>query len=145
LDLTLTVMLPPRGARDFTQSAHPKWRPLSVVAVHACRYRDEEVTAQNTGVLHVLHSPFKNVVEATEALAQPVEDELLIGNEVMKVTREKREYVADPLSLSEKCCAQLLDARQATVEWDEFAQAWFHVDRPQETLAESARVVAAKV
>jgi hypothetical protein len=34
MDITVEVMLPPRGATTFAESAHPKWRVLAIGAIY---------------------------------------------------------------------------------------------------------------
>jgi hypothetical protein len=57
MDLTLEVMLPPRGALDYSASAHPKWLVLAIVAAYYPAKVLSEITMERTGYIQVTGIP----------------------------------------------------------------------------------------
>jgi hypothetical protein len=116
MDITIEVMLPPRGAGDYSESAHPKWRVLSVVDVHYPMRVTDVIGMPRTGYVHVTGVPFM-VTWATKT-----EDQL--RQKLSEVfTREwegveKREWaIAAPASIPIGARNTLRTQRQITVTW----------------------------
>lgn len=122
MDLTVEVMLPPRGAADYSQSAHPKWRVLSLVAVYPLR-TVEVVGMPRTGYIHVTGIPTppgwaalsmaEILQRINRILATAVENEL--GEAV-----EKRRWAGVASAMPAVIARKLLEDRQVTVTWSQF-------------------------
>jgi hypothetical protein len=109
MDLTIEVMLPPRGAVDFSASANPKYRVLSPVAVYE-RKTVDEVTMPCTGYIHVNGVPGDySLVELNAKLCAPYAD----GN-------ERRIWALDSTIIPGVIRANLLQDRQVTMTWAQF-------------------------
>lgn len=121
MNLSFEVMLPPRGAEDYTQSANHKWKVLSVVAVYPLKQVDE-VGMPCTGYIHVTHMPepkgWKKLNEDEKSrrlnakFAGPWND----GDELI----ERRKVTGNAEVLTQLEQRVLLRDRQLTIPWSRF-------------------------
>lgn len=120
MDLTVAVMLPPKGDATYARSAHTKMPVLAPVAVYE---RVPVTTIRNPvlGYLRVTGCPVRSARELAEQICIPDERELFIAQEPMIQMAAKRLYEADAALLPSKITATLLSKRQATLTWTEFA------------------------
>lgn len=119
-DITLCVMLPPRGDTTFDRSAHSKMPALSPVCVYPLQKIDE-VTAPRTGYIHVTGCPVQVTPDRlTQRICQAWEEG--------EIYLAKRLWVglASALTLRQK--ADLLRDRQTTLTWAEFRDAFVRQD-----------------
>lgn len=139
MDITVEVMLPPRGATDFSESANPTYRVLAPVAVYVPR-RDIRAVHQNaTGYLHVTDVPQIIPDEVTTRIHFESENEKITAQlnarlcdtwteisavhmERTEVTIEKRRWCGDPSGLTIREANTLLAERQITITWDHFCE-----------------------
>lgn len=119
MDLTIEVMLPPRGATDFHTSAHPRWRVLAIVAVYPLKTVDV-VGMPRTGYIHVTGVPMP---PAWSGLSED-EVKLRINAKLAAVWEaengseiERRLWCGLASMLSTKLRNDLLTDRQITVTW----------------------------
>lgn len=120
MDLTVCVMLPPRGDTTYDRSAHSKMPVLAPVCVYP-RQDIAEVTAPRTGYIHVTGCPVKSPQELAEKLCVPDERAVFVSDERVTQTVAKRIYEADISTLPAKVQAVLLAERQCSLSWEEFA------------------------
>lgn len=125
MDLTVCVILPPKGDAGYARSSHSKMPVLSPVCVYF-RQDIAEVTAPRTGYIHVTGCPVKNPSELAEKLCVADEREVFVGIERETQSLAKRVYEADTSLLPEKVAALLLTERQCTLTWGEFAAMYGH-------------------
>lgn len=120
MDLTVAVMLPPKGDATYSRSAHTKMPVLAPVAVYE---RAPVATIRNPvlGYLRVTDCPVRSARELAEKICVPDERETVIGQETTRTTEAKRLYEADAALLPAKITATLLADRQATLTWAEFS------------------------
>lgn len=123
IDLTITVMLPPRGHSNFGKSAHPKWRVLDIISTHEYIRGDEAIGAQRTGVIHVMGCPFHSHEEANVVLTLP-----LVSTVEVDPVFEKRRYVGTHTLLTDQQRTELLSQRKTTMTWTEFERIYRHVE-----------------
>lgn len=142
MDLTIEVMLPPRGATDFSQSAHPKWRVLSIVAVYP-RKQVDVVGMPRTGYVHVTDIPERAGWAAitTDELMTRINRRLCAMWEDGATDRaptvvEKRLWVGLGSLVPVNARNRLLTDRQITVTWTQFKNFIQNV-RDQRALADS--------
>jgi hypothetical protein len=57
VDITICVMLPPRGSSDFTEAGNANYPMLGVVAVYPYMDETAEIAAPRTGSVHVTGVP----------------------------------------------------------------------------------------
>jgi hypothetical protein len=107
MDITVCVMLPPRGATDYTTSAHPKWRVLEPVSVTVTGDTSQPITAQRTGYIHVNNVP--------QTQLGVVAGRLCNQGEI-----HKKEWCGDSTMLPPPMRSQLLLDRQITLTWGQF-------------------------
>lgn len=115
-DVTICVMLPPRGDTTFDRSAHAKMPVLSPVCVYPLQTINE-VTAPRTGYIHVTGCP---VQVTPERLAQRICQVWEEG----ETYRAKRLWVGLVSALTLRQKADLLRDRQTTMTWAEFRDAF---------------------
>lgn len=139
MDLTICVMLPPKGDADYARSAHSKMPVLAPVCVYP-RHDIKEVTAPRTGYIHVSDCPVKDPRELAEKLCMVDEREVLAGKERLTQTLAKRAYEADVSQLPAKVQAVLLSERQCSLTWAEFAGMYGHRET-SEKLVEVVKAV----
>jgi hypothetical protein len=109
MDITIEVMLPPRGATDFSASANPKYRVLSPVAVYARKTLDT-VTMPCTGYVHVTAVPGDySLVDLSAKLCAPHQE-----------AQERRVWALDAAIIPGVIKASLLQNRQVTITWAQF-------------------------
>jgi hypothetical protein len=147
VDLTVEVMLPPRGADFSVEMGNNHYRVLSPVAVYIPRKFPDVVRLQHTGFLHVTgfpdnHPSFRQVnrldrqrrldsvlgeiwrVPDVISLPQPTE-RLIDGVrqivlEPLDRLQEKRTWAGNPQLLTPQVRNALLNDRQAEITWGQF-------------------------
>lgn len=125
MDLTIEVMLPPRGAADFTLSANPKWRVLSIVAVYP-RKKVDVVAMPNTGYIHVADVPTPRGwgVLATDELMRRLNAALADAAEDQEQRLvAKRRWAGEASLLPLEAREKLRSDRQVTISWATFTGA----------------------
>jgi hypothetical protein len=125
MDLTICVMLPPRGDADYSRSSHSKMPVLSPVCVYQM-HAIEIVSAPRTGYLHVTGCPVDSARQLAEKLCEPDIREVFAGPERMTQMQAKRAYEADVSLIPGRIAAALLTERQATCTWAEFSAMYAH-------------------
>ena len=121
MDITVEVMLPPRGAADYAESAHPKWRVLSVVDVYYPMKAVDVVGMPRTGYVHVTDAPMPAAWQGwdNEQINQRLSAILTRAWEGV----EKREWAALAASIPLAARNNLRINRQITVTWTQFKAA----------------------
>jgi hypothetical protein len=122
MDLTIEVMLPPRGATDYTQSANERYRVLAPVAVYPLK-TVATVGMQRTGYVHVTGVPERPAWAnlTTEQLMAKLNGKLCAfwedaqGNLV-----ERRKWAGLASAIPANARNRLLNERQITVTWTAF-------------------------
>lgn len=142
-DLTICVMLPPRGDTTYDRSAHSKMPVLAPVCVYP-RQEIAEVTAPRTGYIHVSDCPVKDPRELAEKLCAVDEREVFVSEQRLTQTLAKRVYEADVSQLPAKVQAALLAERQCSLTWAEFAAMYGHRET-NEKLADVVKTADAEV
>jgi hypothetical protein len=122
MDLTVEVMLPPRGATDFTQSANERYRVLAPVAVYPLK-TPASVGLQRTGFVHVTGVPVRaswaNLT--TEQIMQRVNARLCeVWENADGTFRERRKWAGIAATIPQGTRNRLLSERQITVTWTQF-------------------------
>jgi hypothetical protein len=117
MDITIEVMLPPRGAADYSESAHPKWRVLAVVDVHWPMRETDVIGMPRTGYVHVTGMPFP-VTWATKTDDQIRKKLSEVFTREWTEGGEKREWaIAASASIPAAARNALRTQRQITVTW----------------------------
>jgi hypothetical protein len=129
MDLTVEVMLPPRGASDYTVSANPKWLVLAPVAVYPLKTVDV-VGMPNTGYIHVTGIPEPDtwasltteqlMIKLNNVLCQLLED---AQGEIV----QRRQWQGLSSSMSPPVRNKLLSDRQVTMSWNQFKSLMRHL------------------
>jgi hypothetical protein len=131
MDLTVEVMLPPRGT-DFTvEMGNNHYRVLSPVAVYLPRKVVETVGMQHTGYLHVTgfpdnHPSFRQVSrEGRQQRLSTVLGEFWLVPDVLSIEprerlQEKRTWAGNPQLLPPPVRNALITDRQAEITWGQF-------------------------
>lgn len=131
MDLTIEVMLPPRGAGDYSTSANTKWRVLAPVAVYPLK-TVATVGMQNTGYVHVTGVP------TPQAWAEWSEERILqrinailceAWEDVDRTSLERRIWAGDPANIPAGARNNLRTNRQITVTWTQFKPVFRHLVR----------------
>lgn len=120
MDLTIAVMLPPKGDATYSRSAHSKMPVLAPVAVYE-RAPVAKITNPVLGYLRVTGCPVRSAKELAEKITVPDERETVVGQEIARTVEAKRLYEADTALLPSKITSTLLSERQATITWTEFS------------------------
>jgi hypothetical protein len=137
MDFSVEVMLPPRGAADFSESANIRYRVLAPVAVYVPRKVTAVVAMPRTGYLHVAgfpdnHNSFRQVNRErrqrrlNEVLCEFWEEPSLIEIEERFRLVERRTWRADPALLPPLIRNALLIARQAEITWSQCKALYQH-------------------
>lgn len=113
MDLTISVMLPPRGDSTYTRSANTKFSVLSPIAVYE-REPTKVITNPVLGYLRVTGCPVKSAAELAERICSSEEQDF------------KRVWQADTSLLPERVRDALLRDRRATLTWEEFSAMYEH-------------------
>lgn len=133
MDITICVMLPTRGATDYSSSSHPKWRVLEPVAVMPMGDTSQQIGAPRTGYIHVLGIPGRSslrgskehvIAQIGSKLCAQNEENVAGGTEPISVKKTKRLWDASGLSAEQR--AALLVDRQITLTWAQFKNALRH-------------------
>jgi hypothetical protein len=147
MDISVEVMLPPRGADFTTEMGNNHYRVLSPVAIYIPRKFPDTVRLQHTGFLHVTgfpdnHPSFRQVNRedrerrlngvlgeiwrVPDRISQPQPTERRI-NGVRQIVMEapdrlnqKRCWAGDPQTLPPQVRDALLNERQAEITWGQF-------------------------
>jgi hypothetical protein len=122
MDMTVEVMLPPRGASDYTQSANPRYRVLAPVAVYPLK-TVATVGMQRTGYVHVTGVPerpaWANLTQ--EQLMAKLNGKLCqVWENVDGTLRERRIWAGIASQIPANARNRLLNDRQITVTWTAF-------------------------
>jgi hypothetical protein len=122
MDLTVEVMLPPRGANDYTQSANERYRVLAPVAVYPLK-TVATVGMQRTGYVHVTGVPerpsWANLT--TEQLMKKLNARLCdIWTNADGTMKERRMWAGIASAIPANARNRLLTDRQITVTWTAF-------------------------
>lgn len=118
---TIEVMLPPRGAGDWSQAKIGSWRVGTVVAAYAHKGSLPAVGMPRTGYVHVTGIPDTiRPVRAREVLTRLWTD--AGGNQV-----ERRVWRVDPSAVPAAARDTLRINRQITVTWTQFKAAVTHL------------------
>jgi hypothetical protein len=117
MDITVCVMLPERGATDYSTSAHPKWRVLEPVAVTIAGDTSQPITAPRTGYIHVTNIPSK-----PEWMGLPNEEVLrFVASSICAPgLAHRKAWKGDETSLPLPMRQALLTDRQITITWGQF-------------------------
>ena len=124
MDITVEVMLPPRGAPDYSTSAHSKWRVLSLVGVHIPRLNPPSVNLPNTGYVHVTDVPTRPGWAAltNEEIERRINARLcrmeLLGP--LHQIVERRRFAGIASLIPAGAANNLRTNRQITVTWTQF-------------------------
>ncbi len=117
MDITVCVMLPPRGASDYTTSAHSKWRVLEPVSVSLKGDTAQEITALRTGYIHVINVP----MQPDWAGLSDEETVKVIASSICAVgTTTKKAWAGRSSMLPAPLRTDLLVDRQITLTWGQF-------------------------
>jgi hypothetical protein len=122
MDLTVEVMLPPRGAADYSASGNVTWPLLGIVAVYP-RKTVAVVNLPVTGYLHVSgvpeHASWTGLTQ--EQLFQGLNAVLtdsILDAEGNLVTR--RNWTGQPTGIPNNLRDDLLEDRQVNLTWNQF-------------------------
>lgn len=129
MDLTVEVMLPPRGASDYSTSANPKWRVLAPVAVYPLKTVDV-VGMPNTGYVHVTGVPERPAWEnlTTDELMQRLSSKLCdVWEGAAGEMVERRKWAGLASAVPASARNRLLQDRQITVTWTQFKNVMRHL------------------
>jgi hypothetical protein len=141
MDITVEVMLPPRGGSDWGVSANAKWRVLTPVAIYTLR-QPAVVGMPNTGYIHVTGIPKPVAWDnwTDEQIISRLNSKLCslhLDNDRNMI--ERRAWAADHLVIPAAARNALLTNRQITVTWLQFKAALKHrVSGLELTLADIA-------
>jgi len=132
MDLTIEVMLCPRGAPDFTEGEfHGRYRQLAIVAVYPRKF-SAEVGMQRTGYIHVTGVPFpaRWTGLSTEEIMRRVNGKLCAPERQDEPENqgERRRWVARVSDIPAGARNTLRTQRQIEVTWPQFKAAmrnWF--------------------
>jgi hypothetical protein len=122
MDLTVEVMLPPRGAPDFSTSANSKYRVLTPVAVYWLKTVDT-IGMPNTGYIHVTGVP------RPQAWSEWSDEQVIarcntilcrVWENAEGQVIERRIWAGDASVLSAGVRNTLRNNRQITVTWTQF-------------------------
>ena len=125
MDVTLCVMMPPRGSPDWSASAHALMPVLNIVCVWPMQ-TIPSVDAERTGYIHITGIPdgFVTLAELQATLSESVFD---ADRKLVK----KRAWVADPNDLPPQKRNDLLADRQVTLTWVQARAVWRHSETGQ--------------
>lgn len=127
-DLTICVMLPPRGDTTFDRTAHAKEPVLSVCSVYDLPPK-AQITDPVHGFIRVTGCPEQVTARRlAERLCRPWEEEVFAGQERVVNYRAKRLWYGVVSNLTLRQRADLLRDRQTTMTWDEFRDAFVRQD-----------------
>ena len=123
MDITVEVMLPPRGAGNYSTSANPRYRVLMPVHVYVPMKEIDTVAMPRTGYVHVTGVPTRpgwgalTNEEVERRINQRLCDRLLDqdGNEL-----ERSKWAGVAASIPANARNRLLNDRQITVTWTAF-------------------------
>ena len=125
MDLTVEVMLPPRGDVDFARGQNGRYRVLAAVAVYPLK-TTAVVGMQRSGYLHVTGVPVvdkgggeRTLAHLNRVLCEP-------WTRADGSLRERRKWCGVPAALPARVVSTLLESRQATVAWAEFKALFRH-------------------
>jgi hypothetical protein len=124
MDITVEVMLPPRGATDYAQSGNVTWPLLGIVAVYP-RRTFEVIALPVTGYLHVNGVPehpswtLRGLTQAQlfQGLNMVLTD-AVTDAEGNLITR--RNWTGQPTGIPNNLRSALLANRQVTLTWNQF-------------------------
>jgi len=122
-------MLPARGAADYSQSAHPKWRVLAIVTVYYPVKATPVIGMQRTGYVHVTGIPMPAgwaVLTANEIqarLARRLTKRYAADDDPRTPELEKRLWCGDATLIAAGARNTLRTERQITVTWAQFKNA----------------------
>lgn len=121
MDLTIEVMLPPRGDLDFSRAVNGRYRVLAPVAVYELK-SPAVVGMQRTGYIHVRDVPIapRATKEAALQRLNSVLCEVWANDDAERSVRERRKWVGVPARLAVGAVDELLTQRQTTMTWAEF-------------------------
>jgi hypothetical protein len=108
MDFSIEVMLPERGAPDFTGTGNNGYPMLSVVAVYDHRKNPSAVGMQRTGYIHVTNAP--------DGKFDKIKNQL----ETIWVGSAKRAWSCVSSRLSAFDASALLASRQTEMPWGQF-------------------------
>ena len=126
MDLTICVMLPPRGASDYSVAANPKYRVLAPVAVYFMGDTSQPVAAECTGYIHVTGVPTPAgwaSLTSEEVRARLNAILCRIWENVDGSQRERRLWGGVATSIPQAKRNALLTDRQISVTWTQFKNA----------------------
>lgn len=121
-------MLPPRGAADYSESAHPKWRVLAPVAVYTLR-QPAVIGMPRTGYIHVTGVPIPPAwsgLTEEEIVAKLNAKLCAVYDDGARNVIEKRIWCGDHLLIPLVARNALRVNRQITVTWTQFKAALKH-------------------
>jgi hypothetical protein len=123
MDITVEVMLPPRGATDYAESANPRYRALMPVHVYVPMKVVDTVGMPRTGYVHVTDVPLRPAWAAftSEEIERRINQRLCRnvldqdGNVI-----ERSEWAGDVTVIPSQARNRLRTERQITVTWTAF-------------------------
>ena len=123
MDITVEVMLPPRGAANYSTSANPRFRVLMPVHVYVPMKVVSEIGMPRTGYVHVTGVPERPAWAAltSEQIEQRINQRLcrLIEDASGNVV-ERSAWAGVSASIQANARNRLLADRQITVTWTAF-------------------------
>jgi hypothetical protein len=129
MDLTVEVMLPPRGASNYDASANPRYRVLAPVAVYPLK-TVAEIGMQRTGYVHVTGVPERPAWAnlTTEQLMAKLNGKLCdIWHDAQGNLVERRKWAGLASAIPANARNRLLQDRQITVTWTAFKNVMQHL------------------
>lgn len=129
MDLTIEVMLPARGAVDFSTACNPTYRVLAPIAVYP-RKNAAQVLMTCTGYLHCANVPehpswpaewtlIDKIIFINSVLAKAWDEELFVANDRTERRVEKRQWSGNANALNTPDRRTLLQDRQLVITWNQ--------------------------
>ncbi len=129
MDLTVEVMLPQRGAANYSTSANPRYRVLAPVAVYQ-RKTVTEIGMPRTGYVHVTGVPERPSWSGltTEQIMRRLNGRLCeIWDDAEGNMVERRKWAGVAAAIPTNARNRLLQDRQITVTWTQFKAVMQHL------------------
>lgn len=117
MNITVCVMLPERGSKDYSASAHSKWGVLSPLSVSLMGDTSQPVGALRTGYVHVTGVPVR---PGWAAMTQEAVLSVLTGRICKPALSAKRQWVGRAERLPKDLFQKLLQERQVKMNWGQF-------------------------
>lgn len=139
MDITIAIMLPPRGDTDFSRSAHPRWQVLSIVTAYVPMATIDQVTHPTLGYVHVTGVPKPAAWSdwSNERIQKKICDKITaVWEDENRQVLGKRFWCGDGSSIPAGAVSNLLTNRQITVTWTQFKNFCLNLKEANRKLAD---------